>query len=185
MSTDPSIETRLRRLAAQTFESVLRELTDADPLDLEARMDAVVAQEGLWAPHGIALAKVRRAVARALTGAPGAALDAAWLDEQITVAAREATNHAATSTREAAEAWAELASLAAARFGVSGARGFDVLTHFHALDRAQRALLLAGMRALETRNMRELSAEAWRDFDASFRGLVRTLFWSGVDDVAP
>jgi hypothetical protein len=185
MSTDPSIETRLRRLASQTFESVLSELTDADPLDLEARLEAVVAREGLWAPRGVALAKVRRAVARALSGAPGATLDATWLDEQITVAAREATNHAALSTREAAEAWAELAALAAARFGMAPTRGFDVLTHFHALDRAQRALLLAGMRALESRSTRELSAETWKRFDATFRALVQVLIRSGVDDVAP
>jgi hypothetical protein len=98
MATDPSLETRLRRPATQTFESVLTELTEGDPLDLETRLDSVVAREGLWAPRGIALAKVRRAVARALPGAPGATLDATWLDEQITVAAREATNHAALST---------------------------------------------------------------------------------------
>lgn len=185
MSTDPSIETRLRRLATQTFESVLAELTDADPLDLGARMDAVVAHEGLWAPRGIALAQVRRAVARALSSAPGATLDAAWLDEQITLAAREATDHAAASTRESAAAWAELAALAAARFGMAPGRGFDVLTHFHALDRAQRALLLAGMHALETRTTRDLPPEAWKHFDTTFRGLVRTLIRSGVDDVAP
>jgi len=185
MSTDPSIETRLRRLASQTFESVLTELTDADPLDLEARMESVVAREGLWAPRGIALAKIRRAVARALSGAPGATLDATWLDEQIAVAAYEATNHAAASTREASEAWGELAALAAARFGVSESRGFDVLTQFHALDRAQRALLLEGMRALEARRPRELSPEAWQSFNNTFRGLVQVLTRSGVDDMAP
>ena len=185
MSDESTLATRLQRLAQQSFEEILTELTERDPLDLCARVAAAVAREGLWVPDGLALAKVRRAVARALAGASLSALDAAWLTEQVRLAAHESTNHAATSNRDLTDAWRALADRAAARFGMPPERGLDVLTRFHGLARERRCLLLAGMAALQRRESRALTPADWQEFDQVFRGLVRELIQDARHDLAP
>ena len=117
----------------------------------------------------------RRAVARALSQARSEALDEAWLDAQIDLAAHEATNPAATSHPETQLAWRTLAARAAARFGQPDARGFEVLALFHTLPPTVRCLLRQGMDALAAGQPRALTATAWREFEAAFRDLVRTL----------
>jgi len=175
MPQDLPLAGRLQRLTEQPFEAILATLIAADPLDLAGRVTAAESRLGLWVPPGLALAKVRRAVARALSQARPEALDEAWLTTQIELAAQEATNPAAASQPDVLHAWHTLAARAAARFGQPDSRGFDVLALFHTLPPPVRCLLQRGMDALTTNQPRTLTPTAWREFEAAYRDLVRTL----------
>ncbi len=175
MAQDFPLAQRLVRLKEQPFEVILATLHSADPLELTERVAATEARLGLWLPPGLALAKVRRAVARAISQARAEALDESWLNHQIDLAAQEATNHAAAHQPELQAAWRTLSHRAAAHFGQPDSRGFDVLALFHTLPPPTRRLLQQGLTALTQNQPRALPPTTWREFESTFRDMVRTL----------